>query len=201
MIPGTTIHPVILAVPDTIKALSRRDKVKALGEHARFALRLSTDYSGHHLLGDLEKDDLGAPVPQKGICWSITHKEHFVAGVSAPYRIGIDIEQQKAVKPGLFSRIADEAEWAMAGGKTQEAFFRFWTAKEAVLKAIGRGMTALSECRIEKIDSEAQMRLSVSGVPWSVVHYRAAHDHLVALTTQGETIIWHHSAGKDITCT
>lgn len=197
---SATIHPVILAVPDTFEALSRRDRVKALGKHARYALHLSAEYSGH-VLGELEKDELGAPVPQKNLYWSITHKERFVAGVSAPYRIGIDIEQKKEVKPALFTRIADDAEWTLAGGKTQEAFFRFWTAKEAVLKAIGRGMTALSECRIEEIDNDALMRLSVSGVPWSVVHYRAAYDHLVALTTRGETIVWHQPAGKDITCT
>ena len=57
--------------------------------------------------------------------------------------MGIDIEQVRSVKDGVMAKIADEQEWALAGGKAPESFFRFWTAKEAVLKAMGVGFTGL----------------------------------------------------------
>jgi 4'-phosphopantetheinyl transferase len=194
------LHPVVLTVPQTVEGLSRKDKVTALRDHARRALHRSAEFSGFTLT-DLRKDDLGAPLPEEGIHWSISHKDILVAAVAAPYRIGIDIEMVKPIKPELCKRIADAQEWDLAGGENETTFFRFWTAKEAALKAIGKGMTALSDCRITAIIDETHLILSIGGRPWNILHHWTEKNHLAALTTRGETIIWHLPAGKEITCT
>lgn len=190
--PATTLNPVILAVPEADRALDRRKKVMALGRQARSALALSVKFSGLALdMGGLEKGDLGAPLPQGEIHWSLSHKALFVAAVTAPYPVGIDIEQIKQVNEDLYDRIADEQEWTLAVEKSPVAFFRYWTAKEAVLKAIGRGMTGLDHCRVIQISDDHQIRLSFKGSPWSVVHRWVDERHLVAVTTRGEPISWH----------
>jgi len=188
----TTLHPVILAVPETHRALGRREKVVALGRQARSALALSANFSGLALdMEALEKGDLGAPVPQGEIHWSLSHKAFYVAAVTAPYPVGIDIEMIKPVKEDLYDRIADDQEWALAVDKSPVAFFRFWTAKEAVLKAIGKGMTGLDHCRVVQMIDDHQIHLSFKGTPWSIIHHWVDERHLVAVTTTGESISWH----------
>lgn len=192
--PPTTLHPVILAVPETHRALGRREKVKALGRQARSALGLSANYSGLPLnMEALEKGDLGAPVPQGDIHWSLSHKAFFVAAVTAPYPVGIDIEMIKPIKKELYDRIAAEQEWALAAGRGPVTFFRYWTAKEAVLKAIGKGMTGLDHCRITQVSDEHLIHLSFKGSPWLVIHHWVDARHLVAVTTEGEPISWHNA--------
>jgi 4'-phosphopantetheinyl transferase len=192
IMPPPTLHPVILAVSETDRSLDRREKVKALGRQARSALRLSANFSGVSLdIKALEKGDLGAPMPQGETHWSLSHKAFFAAAVTAPYPVGIDIEMVKPVKEGLYDRIADEQEWLLASEKNSVAFFRFWTAKEAVLKAIGKGMTGLDHCRVIKIHDDHQIRLSFNGSPWSVIHHWVDERHLVAVTSKGEPISWH----------
>jgi 4'-phosphopantetheinyl transferase len=191
-----TIHPVIMAVPTINGNMTRKEKVAALSRLARRALQFSAEYSGVLLEKELEKNDLGAPVPQKGIHWSISHKEHYVAGVTANHPVGIDIEMIKPFKEALFKRIAEDSEWALAPEKNRVLFIRVWTAKEAVLKAIGKGMTALAGCRITQIPNDSQMRLSAGGSQWMVTHFRVTEEYLAAVTARdGEVISWHRIDG------
>ena len=190
--PQSLLHPVILAVPASDLALERREKVKALGRRARSALDQSARLSGWPLdLQRLEKGELGAPIPQGDIHWSLSHKELFVAAVAAPHPVGIDIEMIKPVQDGLYERIGDDAEWSLAGGKNPENFFRYWTAKEAVLKAVGKGMTGLSHCRVVGEAKDNNVQLMFQSMPWMVIHHWVDDRHLVALTTRGDPISWH----------
>jgi 4'-phosphopantetheinyl transferase len=185
-----TIHPVILAVPQADLQLTGREKVAALRRSARAALAHSADLS-KVTLGALEKDARGAPLPSNGVYWSLTHKERFVAAVTAPHPIGIDIEQLKPVNPALQQRLASEAEWALAPEITQALFFRYWTAKEAVLKAVGLGFAALSHCRIQAIVDTQQLVVAFKDSKWTVAQYWGTKDHVVAVTADHVDIQWH----------
>jgi 4'-phosphopantetheinyl transferase len=185
-----TIHPVILAVPQADLQLAGREKVAALRRSARAALAHSADLS-QVTLGALEKDARGAPLPSNGVYWSLTHKERFVAAVTAPHPIGIDIEQLKPVNPALQQRLASEAEWALAPEITQALFFRYWTAKEAVLKAVGLGFAALSHCRIQAIVDAQQLVVAFKDSKWTVAQYWGTRDHVVAVTADHVDIQWH----------
>jgi len=144
------IYPVILSVPASAKELTRRARVKYLSRHARRALEISAEKSGIKL-GELIKEDNGSPLPFDGNYWSVTHKPEYVGGVIASEQIGIDIEKIRSCSKGLFKKTADDREWALADTNSLKLFFRYWTSKEAVLKAVGTGLTDLSKCRIVKI--------------------------------------------------
>lgn len=143
----TVIHPVALSVPARDQAMVGRAKVRALSKRARRALERSSGFSGLNLRA-LEKNAAGAPLPSNGIYWSLSHKETWVAAVAAPFAVGIDLETIRPVTPRLYQRAADEAEWAVIGTPNQERFFRVWTAKEAVLKAAGKGIVGLGNAKL-----------------------------------------------------
>lgn len=185
-----TIHPVILAVPQPDLELKGREKVAALRRCAREALAYSARCSGVSL-GPLEKDDHGAPLPFNGVHWSLTHKERYVAAVTAPHPIGIDIEMVRPYNTALRQRLAGDGEWALAPEVTQALFFRYWTAKEAVLKAVGQGFVGLSNCHIDAIVDDDHLIVLFKDSKWTVAQYWGTKDHIVAVTADHVTIEWH----------
>ncbi len=185
-----TLHPVILAVPAAEQELKGRPKVEALRRAARNALALSAHY-GDLCLGPLEKDENGAPLPSNGIHWSLTHKSAFVAAVCSPHPVGIDIERLRQVSRGLEERLASPAEWDLAPTVDRSLFFRYWTAKEAVLKAVGKGLTGLSRCRIQRIVDDDHLVLTYEEQPWRVTHHRIGQEHLVTITSDRVNLVWH----------
>lgn len=164
------IYPVILAVPESDRQLRGRDKVTRLSSLARNAVQLSASQSGVKL-GELKKSPEGVPLPTGGYFWSLAHKSAYVAGVVADFPIGLDIEKIRPCAPGLYRMTADEQEWKLGNMVTDRLFFRYWTAKEAVLKSIGIGLKALSKCRIIEIVDDRHLLLSYEHRAFNVEHF------------------------------
>ncbi|HSO20280.1 MAG TPA: 4'-phosphopantetheinyl transferase superfamily protein [Desulfosarcina sp.] len=189
MIPApTTLHPVILPVPRSEQDLKGRDKVHALSRRARLALARSCRLSGLRL-DALPKNDRGAPLPVDGVYWSLSHKSDVVGGVAAPLPIGLDLETVRPVSEALMAKIADRVEWRLTEESRLPLFFRFWTAKEAVLKAVGAGIAGLSRCRIREVVDAHRMILTFDDHPWPVAH-TAFGPHLAAVTVHHLDVHW-----------
>jgi len=170
IITNRAIYPVILSVPDSAKELTRRARVKYLSRHARRALEISAEKSGIKL-GELIKEDNGSPLPFDGNYWSVTHKPEYVGGVIASEQIGIDIEKIRPCSKALFKKTADDREWALSDTDPLPLFFRYWTAKEAVLKAVGKGLTDLSNCRIVQITDDNNLIIKYKNKKWFVEQF------------------------------
>jgi 4'-phosphopantetheinyl transferase len=188
-----SLYPAIMSVPTDIQTAKGRTKVQALSRLARQAAQVSAHKALGRPLSGFPKDDDGVPQPMDGIHWSLSHKSALVAGMVARHPIGIDVEFRRPVKSGMHMRIATTEEWRL--GQTSDAdaarvksqseglFFRFWTAKEAVLKAVGQGIVGLSNCRITALPSPTCMTLAYHADPWQVVQHWYG-DHLVAVAYQ-----------------
>ncbi len=164
-----TIYPVILPVPDKQRRLTGRDKVLYLSRHARRALKISAQKSDV-FLGDLLKDENGAPLPFDGNYWSIAHKSEYVGGVVSSTRIGIDVEKIRPCSESLFRKTACNREWGLADIDPFKLFFRYWTSKEAVLKAAGTGLKDLSKCSIVCLIDNNNLIINYQNKKWFVEH-------------------------------
>jgi 4'-phosphopantetheinyl transferase len=182
-----TIYPVILAVPAAVRNLKPQDRVKFLSRHARRAVEISAAKS-RITLGNLAQDERNAPLPFNGNYWSLTHKPEYVGAVIAPSPIGIDIEKICPRSKPLFQKTASNAEWALAD-RTTMTFFRYWTAKEAVLKAGGIGLKDLLKCRIIRILNDHHLDLEYSGKKWKVEH-RFFNGHIASVIKNDFQIEW-----------
>jgi len=182
------LHPVILRLLPEDLRLHGRARLQAQSRRAREALALSCEASGVSL-GPLEKGDRNAPLPFRGTFWSLSHKPRFVAAVVGPVPIGIDIEEITPRTEGLLDYIASTAEWALAD-LSWETFFRFWTAKEAVLKTVGVGLAHLTKARIHAILDPDNLIVAYASKLWAVRHFRF-QDHIVSLTHDGHEIAWN----------
>jgi 4'-phosphopantetheinyl transferase len=187
-----SLHPVILKVPPEIQAAKGRPKVQALSQLARQAAQLSAQRTLGRPLPDFPKDGDGVPLPMDGVYWSLSHKSTLVAGIVAQRPVGIDVEFHRPVKAGMHARIAAPREWGLARIDAETAditlseplFYRFWTAKEAVLKAVGQGLVGLSRCRLTALPSDQRACLTYETDPWEVAQRWYGH-HLVAVAFQG----------------
>ncbi|MBT3275814.1 MAG: 4'-phosphopantetheinyl transferase superfamily protein [Spirochaetales bacterium] len=184
------VHPVVLAVPTLVKEMSGKDKTRALSGHARIALAQSAEFYGV-TLGALDKGERGRPLPSNGIYWSLSHTKEFVAAVAAPHPIGIDIEKISPVVPAVQARLAAPDEWDLVDEVGPELFCRYWTAKEAVLKAEGCGLAGLAKCRITEVVDAAHLSLLYESQIWIVSLFTGIADYLVSVSVPADGTKWH----------
>jgi len=185
-----TLHPVILPVPKQVQKFKPKDRVIFLSRHARRALTRSAAKSGIRP-GELFKDENGMPLPFAGTFWSITHKTQYVGGVVAPTSIGIDIERIRDFSRGLFRKTAADREWALADteGKSLLTFFRFWTSKEAVLKATGVGIRDLLKCQVHQILDDCHLIIHYEGKDWLIENF-FYDQHIASIVQNNFQIDW-----------
>lgn len=186
---AATITPVILPVPEAVRLLAPAERARALSDLAREALVHSAERL-QIVLGPLQKDARGAPLPAAGHYWSLTHKPLFAAGVLAPAAVGLDLEALRPCTPALYRRAATESEWALIGGDDPRImFFRCWTAKEAVLKAVGEGMRDWLRCRIHEVIDDTHLLVDYRGVRWSVEQF-FFRGHIASIAGSGLRVEW-----------
>ena len=88
-------------------------------------------------------DEWGKPVTDGGYGFNVAHAGSMVVCAGgADMQVGVDIEEVRSVDETLYREYFTELEWGTiqsARDKT-EAFYRMWVRKEAVLKALGKGV-------------------------------------------------------------
>lgn len=126
------------------------------------------------------------------IFFSVSHREDLAAYAISPLEVGIDIEKTDGkVTPELerLSLCEPERIWLDAQPASERArhFFRFWTAKEALLKARGTGLSfPMKELEID-VDSARVLRINGSeeeAAKWSLQLFVPAPGFQGALITQ-----------------
>jgi len=180
-----TLFPVVMPVIEADRNPSGKEAVDRLSCIAREALKVSAQKS-QVKLGELFKDGNGVPCPVGGIYWSLSHKPKYVAAVVSLDRVGIDIEEIKPRTESLFARVAGDEEWELKQ-KSWDTLFRYWTAKEAVLKVIGIGIGGLRTCRVTSVPDENHITLDYRGQFFLVEQLR--HDNHIASVLKGDNEI------------
>jgi len=183
-----TLFPVILPVIEDISELPGREKVALLSRVSRDALKLSAARSGV-IVGELHKDENDVPLPFGSHYWSVSHKPKYVAAVISNDRIGIDIEEIKPRSQSLFDYVASGEEWELSQDKSWDTLFRYWTAKEAVLKAIGIGISGFKTCRIISVPDEGHIILDYQSHLFEAEQLRYK-GHIVSVLKDNNKIEW-----------
>jgi 4'-phosphopantetheinyl transferase len=181
------LFPVVMPVVEPGHELSGREKVTHLSRVARQALALSAKKS-HVELGKLLKDDKGVPCPVDGSYWSLSHKPRYVAAVISEDKVGIDIEEVKPRSESLFAHVASDHEWQLRD-RSWHTLFRYWTAKETVLKVIGIGIGGLRTCRITSVPDESHVALDYRGQVF-LVEQLLHEDHIVSVLKDDKQVEW-----------
>lgn len=97
------------------------------------------------LLEKLQYNKYGKPFLQdKGVDFNISHSGYFaICAISSTTSVGVDLEKMGSVDFNDYKKVFTEHEWRSIEGSPQPltTFFTFWSRKESVIKADGRGIS------------------------------------------------------------
>ena len=132
------------------------------------------------------------------ISFNVSHSGDLVLVAFAVGRqVGVDVEQIKPgfpvdeVAPRFFAPGEIEALNAYDGDEKTRAFFRIWTRKEALIKAVGKGLSmplASFEVRADDVKGSALKSMAFESdgrSPWTVEDLRLAADYAAAIAYDG----------------
>ena len=89
----------------------------------------------------------GKPFLRGGPHFNLAHSGPVAFLAVAPFPVGIDVEALRPVEPGLANAVFTPVELAylatLSHAEAEDAFFRGWTRKEAVIKAQGGSIADL----------------------------------------------------------
>jgi 4'-phosphopantetheinyl transferase len=139
-------------------------------------------------IDDWAQDARGAPLPRGGWFWSIAHSRQWAAAVIHDRPVGIDVEPADVTRDRLRELTASPSEWKSVA-HLSHSFTRVWTAKEAVLKAVGVGLSGLDRCRIRRIIDHRRWVVRYGADDWVVEHYPWG-GHVAAVASVGEPVAW-----------
>lgn len=116
-----------------------------------------------------------------GYDFNISHSGSFViCAIGRDIRLGIDIEENKKVNLKNFRNIMTPGQWdeINTANFPLKTFYKYWTIKESVIKADGRGFyIALDELEVK--DNTVQ----IDGKQWLVNELEFASGYSAALAT------------------
>ena len=104
------------------------------------------------------------PFDPGGIDFNISHSgNQVVCALSASCRLGIDLEAIRPLDLAVFREYMTQGEWAAIHGSADPSreFHRFWTRKEAVVKALGAGL----HIPLQEVDVR-ESEVNAGGVRW-----------------------------------
>ena len=102
------------------------------------------DFNLDSNLSKLKYTNYGRPYIEGALDFNIAHSGNYVVcAFSTIGRIGVDIEEVKEVSVGEFKNQFLEEEWnaIINSENIHHSFYAYWTAKEAIIKADGKGLS------------------------------------------------------------
>ncbi|MDK2411042.1 4'-phosphopantetheinyl transferase superfamily protein [Aphanizomenon sp. PH219] len=139
---------------------------------------------------------LAAKFADQGLLFNLSHSQDLaLLGISYQNQIGVDLEYIRTMSDleGLAKRFFSAREYQylrlLSPAQQQQIFFRYWTCKEAYLKATGDGLVQLEEIEIDLTPNQPS-KLLVSG-DWSLRELTPADNFAAAVVVAGSNINLH----------
>ena len=134
------------------------------------------------------------------IHFNVTHSGNFALVAIATRRVGIDIEVLREVsnRDGLVERFFGHEEKEtyrnLAEPHRDQGFFRAWTCKEALMKAVGTGLQHVDRCVVEMDPTRPPRAIRFGELPelplkWSLATWEPHPGYLAAIAMETETPI------------
>jgi 4'-phosphopantetheinyl transferase len=217
----TSLHP--LADPDAAMALLDRGE-RARAERFRFPLDRERYIARHAFLRRTLGWYLGMPPdavrftttelgrPELDVGWgldfSASHSDgRAVVAVTRGARVGVDIERLRRLDDALDlmeGNLTDrEASWLRAASTTSRSrvFLQLWTRKEAVVKAIGTGLSLpLDSFDTGVPGADGVMHpVGLVGIPaMSMIELDGLEGCIAAVAVQAEHVTVHHRTHSEV---
>ena len=130
-------------------------------------------------LGDFGYNEHGKPYLANGPYFSISHCKEGIAVAIDDAPIGIDIEAIRHANEDLIERTMNEEERLAISELGMREFTRFWTQKEAIVKAEGTGIMSFEQLQKTLVES---LKFKVESVEKEKYIYSIAYGQLCSIS-------------------
>jgi 4'-phosphopantetheinyl transferase len=150
--------------------------------------------------GENGKPAITETFSKEPICFNLSHSNGAALfAFTRNHEIGVDIEhirdisEMEDIVERFFSTREKTFFRALAHEKRREAFFDCWTRKEALIKAIGEGLSCpLDKFDVTPVPDEGETLPTIEGDPkgvpdWPIHTLRLARDYAGALATESKS--------------
>lgn len=182
--------------PNDIRGFSKRriqrlteikrenERIRSAGAERMLIHAVSEMFPQIHIPLEYEVDDLGKPfLPNmSGIYFNLSHSGDIAVCAVSNIPVGVDVQQQRRINKGIAAKYYTEAECEYVGDNSVK-FSRIWARKEAVSKAVGKGLQigfGNIEVLGEKTEYNGKM-YSVSDIECGFDGYFMALSHLITV--------------------
>lgn len=90
---------------------------------------------------EILRDEMGKPyLKDSALHFNVSHSGEYLAVAVSESPVGIDIQETKMIRDGMYRKVVRPQENALIGDDRQKDFLRLWTLKESFVKAEGKGL-------------------------------------------------------------
>lgn len=87
------------------------------------------------------RDEMGKPyLKGNPLYFNVSHSGEYLALVIAKEPVGIDIQETRPIREGMYRKVVQAEERCLIGEDRERDFLRLWSLKESFVKAEGRGL-------------------------------------------------------------
>ena len=118
---------------------------------------------------EILRDEMGKPYfDGNPLHFNVSHSGKYLAIAISKYPAGIDIQEPKFIKDGMFRKVVQPEEDCLIGADRQKDFLRLWTLKESFVKAEGKGLRiALKDYYFEKENDRYLVNYGGQRMSWT----------------------------------
>jgi 4'-phosphopantetheinyl transferase len=133
-------------------------------------------------LTKLQTNSYGKPYIDGNVFFNLSHSGQFVVCAFYKEEIGIDIEEISHIDTDEFKHIFTEQEQNLLTTSSNPAkdFFRFWTIKESVIKAEGKGLSI----PLQQINASREGLVQLENKSWHLKEINLSQDYCCAVATR-----------------
>lgn len=192
-LPESIWENLFAPLPDAIKQkitryLRWQDQTACLlGKHLLLTALKSYGFD-ENCLGRLQCTKYNRPYLDWPGDFNLSHSGNYVVcAISDCSRVGVDVEKKRDIELKDFQRYMSSTEWNAIhqSNKPHDRFFDYWTKKESVIKADGRGLSApLDEVELQNHSA------TLSDKTWRLhrIHLDACHPCCLAANKEDKDI-------------
>ena len=90
---------------------------------------------------EILRDDMGKPYFKDAVMhFNVSHSGEYLAIAISESPVGVDIQETKNIKDGMYRKVVQPEERSLIGADRQNDFLRLWALKESFVKAEGKGL-------------------------------------------------------------
>jgi 4'-phosphopantetheinyl transferase len=147
------------------------------------ALRFDYEARGKPILGD--------KFATSGLWFNLSHSQGLALYGVCRQPIGVDLEcirdntDVEALAKRFFTNREYEVVRSLPPNQQQQVFFRYWTCKEAYLKATGAGLSQLEQVEILLTPTQPA---SLQSEEWTLTELIPANNYLAAVAVAGQNL-------------